>query len=280
MMPVVRAALERTHGLLAGWYGNFVEDERALDARREADPAAAVTEGWMTYPHHPRFGSNYRGLANRLDLLLECYSYLTFEERVRTTYATVLEALSYVAAHRDAVMQVVAASKAPRDRIAVRSKLEAFAEPIEIATRAPRTLDGAPAIAKVRHFANFVGTTIVERPVAYAVSAEIAEALHRHGLHSAAAPARADVEVATVAGFDTEGGRKILEASEVGDIHVTWKREGRALPANARLVRTDQPLGAVAVYLCEPESDDGAVENGLVAAPPVGGEFPIWRVWS
>ena len=280
MMPAVRGALESRHGLLAGWYGNFVEDERTLDARGEADPAAPVTEGWMTYPHHPRFGSNYRGLANRLDLLLECYSYLTFEERVRTTYATVLEALAYVAAHRDAVMQIVAASKAPRDRIAVRSKLEAFSTPIEIATRTPRTLEGAPSIAVVRHFGNFVGTTIVERPVAYAISAEVAEALHRHGLHTTTAPARADVEVATVAGFDTEGGRKILEASEVGDIHVTWKREGRALPPDARLVRTDQPLGAIAVYLCEPESDDGAVENGLVAAPGVGTEFPIWRVWS
>jgi hypothetical protein len=43
-------------------------------------------------------------------------------------------------------------------------------------------------------------------------------------------------------------------------------------------VRTGQPLGAIAVYLCEPESDDGAIENGLVAPPPVGGEFPIWRV--
>ena len=45
-----------------------------------------------------------------------------------------------------------------------------------------------------------------------------------------------------------------------------------------RLVTTDQPLGAIAVYLCEPESDDGAVENGLIGAPAVGDDFPIWRV--
>jgi hypothetical protein len=93
MMPAVTRALADTQQVRAGWYGNFVEDERALDERRDADPAAPDTEGWMTYPHHPRFGSNYRGLTNRLDLLLECYSYLTFEERVSTTYATILEAL-------------------------------------------------------------------------------------------------------------------------------------------------------------------------------------------
>jgi hypothetical protein len=94
-----------------------------------------------------------------------------------------------------------------------------------------------------------------------------------------AAPAAADVEVATVTGYGTEGGRKILESATVGEVMVGWKRGSRSLPAGAQLVRTDQPLGAIAVYLCEPESDDGAVENGLVVAPEVGAEFPIWRAY-
>ncbi|HWU86804.1 MAG TPA: M14 family metallopeptidase, partial [Kofleriaceae bacterium] len=237
MMPAVTAALAREHDLLAGWYGNFVEDERALDGRRDADPHAPVREGWMTYPHHPRFGSNYRGLTNRLDLLLECYSYLTFPDRVRTTYATVLEALRYVAAHRADVVQVVAASRAPRDRIAVRYRLDAFDAPIEIATRTPRTLDGAPSVASVRHFSNFVGTTMVDRPAGYIVPADVAAHLARHGLASEAVDGLRDVEVATVVGFGTEGGRKILEASEVGDLRVEWRRDRRAVPAGARLVR-------------------------------------------
>jgi len=277
VMPAVTAALATTHSLLAGWYGNFVEDERALDARRDADPAAPVTEGWMTYPHNPRFGSNYRGLSNRLDLLLECYSYLTFPDRVKTTYATILEALTYVAAHPDDVMQVVAASRAPRDQIAVRYKLEAFDEPIEIATRTPRTLDGAPSMVKVRYYSNFIGSTVISRPAAYIVPANVAEHLERHGLRTEAVIGPREVEVATVTGFDTEGGRKILEAAQVGDLQVEWKRQTRAVPANARRVPTDSPLGAVAVYLCEPESDDGVIENGLVAAPKLGDEFPIWR---
>ena len=278
MMPAVQAALARDHQLLAGWYGNFVEDERALDAHRDADPTAPVREGWMTYPHNPRFGSNYRGLTNRLDLLLECYSYLTFEERVRTTYATVLEALTYLAAHADDVVQLVASCARPRDRIAVRARLDAFDAPIDIPTRAPRSPDGAPATATVRHFARFVGTAIVDRPPAYIVPAAVAEHLARHGL--ATEPVvdtrERELEVATIAELDREGGRKILEASEVGELRVTWARHTRAVPG-AHRVPTDQPLGAIAVYLCEPESDDGAVENGLVPAPSVGDEFPIYR---
>jgi hypothetical protein len=179
--------------------------------------------------------------------------------------------------HGRDVMQVVAASKQPRDRIAVRSKLEAFAEPIEIPTRTPRTLDGAPSTVQVKYFANFVGTTIVDRPAAYVVPASVGEHLHRHGLAVEAATGTADVEIARVEGFGSEGGRKILEAAQVGELTVSWRRERRDVQNLVR-VRTDQPLGAIAVYLCEPESDDGAIENGLVTAPSLGDDFPLWRV--
>ena len=278
MMPAVTAALARDHRVLAGWYGNFVEDERTLDARGEADPDAPVREGWMTYTHHPRFGSNYRGLTSRLDLLLECYSYLEFPERVRTTYATLLEAFRYVASHKDDVLQVVAASRAPRDRVAVRYRLDAFEAPITIPTRAPRTPDGAPAEVSVRYFGNFVGTTVVDRPPAYVVPPELAAHLERHGLPTEPVSGELPCEVATIAGFGSEGSRKILESASVGDVSVEWKCATRAVPAGARLVRTDHAHGAIAVYLCEPESDDGAIENGLVAAPALGGEYPVWRV--
>jgi len=107
----------------------------------------------------------------------------------------------------------------------------------------------------------------------------MAEHLGRHGLAVEAAPDELEAEVATVAEIASEGGRMILESAAVGDLRVEWKKATRKAPGGAKLVRTDQPLAAIAVYLCEPESDDGAVENGLVAAPTVGSEFPIWRAW-
>ena len=276
MMPAVQKALLDNHTLLAGWYGNFTEDEQALDARRDADPNAPVTGGWMTYPHHPRFGSNYRGLTNRCDLLLECYSYLEFPERVRTTYATILEALTYVASRPDDLVQLVASSKTPRARIAVRSKLDAFAAPIEIPTRTPRTPDGTPSTVSLRYFANFVGTVVVDRPEAYIVPSNVGAHLQRHGLRVDPVNGKRDVRVAKVVGFGTEGGRKILEAAQVGDLDVEWREDARNVDGMS-IVYTEQPLGAIAVYLCEPESDDGAIENGLVKAPAIGDDFPIWR---
>lgn len=277
LVPEVMAAV-RARGFDSGWYGNFVEDERVLDAGGDADPTTTVREGWMTYPHHPRFGSNYRGLTNRLDLLLECYSYLSFEDRVATASAWQIEVLTWVNRHPDAVRQVVADAARPPDRVAVRYRLDTFAEPVEVLTRTPRTLEGAPSSVRIPHFGRFVGTTVVDRPHAYLVPPRLAAHLRQHGLSVTLGVASVDAQVATVESIGTEGGRAILEAAKVGELAVSWKKSTRAVPPGWGLVPTDQPLGAIAVYLCEPESDDGAVENGLVAAPGVGEEYPAWRV--
>jgi hypothetical protein len=277
LVPDVIAAV-RARGFESGWYGNFVEDERVLDANGDVDPDAPVGLGWMTYPHHPRFGSNYRGLTNRLDLLLECYSYLPFEERVRTASAWQIETLAWAAGHADDIRHIVASSASPPDRIAVRYRLDRADSPVDVLTRSPRTLEGAPVSMRLPYFGRFRGTVVVDRPRSYLVPPSIAEHLRRHGLRVERAEGAAEVEVARVVSLGAEGGRAILEASAVGEVQVEWRSDKRAVPEGWSRVDTDQPLGAIAVYLCEPESDDGAVENGLAPVPAVGDEHPAWRV--
>ena len=277
LVPDVIAAV-RKRGFESGWYGNFVEDEQVLDSNGEVDPSAPVGLGWMTYPHHPRFGSNYRGLTGRLDLLLECYSYLPFEERVQTTSAWQIETLSWAAAHADTLREVIAASARPPERVAIRYRLDPTGTPIDILTRSPRTFDGEPVTLRIPHHARFVGTTVVDRPRAYLVPPALANHLRQHGLHVGPAEGVHDVEVARVTSIGAEGGRAILEAARVGEVEVQWREEARRAPEGWSRVDTDQPLGAIAVYLCEPESDDGAVENGLVEAPAVEDKHPAWRL--
>ncbi len=277
LVPEVMRAV-RARGFDSGWYGNFVEDERVLDVDGDADPTSPVREGWMTYPHNPRFGSNYRGLTNRMDLLLECYSYLGFEERVATASAWQIEALDHVARNGAAVRQIVASSQRPPDQVAVRYRLDRFEAPVEILTRTPRTLDGAPSAVEIPHIAHFVGTRVVERPRAYAVPPGVAAHLRLHGLTVTAGSGSVECEVAQVEAAAQADGRGILEAATVGALDVSWRRETRDLPPGWETVATDQPLGAIAVYLCEPESDDGAIENCGLAAPAPGEEFGIWRV--
>jgi hypothetical protein len=279
LTPAINAAVKSGYELDSGWYGNFVEDERVLDAAGVADPTSPIGEGWMTYPHHPRFGSNYRGLGNRLDLLLECYSYLPYEARVRTTYAWLRESLKAVAARADEVRDNVARWAAPPEDVAVRYQLQVMPEPVRILTRSPRTREGTPGEVTIPHLARFVGTHVVRRPEAYVVPGHLAGFLRGHGLTVEPAPAEAVVTVGRFAGMSHAGGRKILEAAGHGVRQVEWSAPAaQKLSGDAVIVRTEQPLGALAVYLCEPESDDGIYENGLLTTPAEGETLEVCRL--
>jgi hypothetical protein len=237
--------------------------------------------GWITYPHHPRFGGNYRGLTNRLDLLLETYSYISFAERVRVTYGFLRESLRYVAEQGAEILSLLNDSVTPPSRVAVGYRLEAFEEPkATILTREPYTLSGNPIEVQVPHFARFVGERFAQRPLAYAVPAQVADHLALHGLKLAAerGTPRLDAEIPVIRQRIVEGGREILEAATFAHLEVETMRQARPLPSGWRLVYTAQQRGAIAVYLCEASSDDGLVACGIIDAPDVGAEFPAWRV--
>jgi hypothetical protein len=269
-LPEITKRMKRATARPCFFYGNFVEDE------------GGKGEGWMTYPHHPRFGSNFRGLTNRMDLLLETYSYLPFPERVATTHDFLLHTLRYVSERGRDVVQVVESSELPPRRVAVRYRLDAFEKPVEILTRKPRTLEGKPIAVTIPHFARFVGTEVVERPWAYALNDAAAKLLETHGLtvDTLDFDRSAEVEVARIEAAAAEESRKILEASSSGErqIEAHYERASRKLPAGTRLVRTEQPLGAIATYLCEARSDDGLVACGVIPEPKPGDEFPVSRI--
>ena len=269
LLPAVAAAVKSREGRDTFYYGNFLRDEGGQGS------------GWITYTHHPRFGGNYRGLTNRLDLLLETYAYISFEERVTITYAFLRETLGYAASHGDEIVALLHDCTMPPERIAVRYRLEAFPDrTVEVLTREPYTLDGAPISVQVPYIGRFVGDEIVTRPLAYAVPAHVGEFLQRHGLtiETPSAPLSLDVEIATVRGRVTSAGREILEANASSYLAADHRREHRNLPDTWCLVRTDQQYGAMAVYLCEAGSDDGLVACEVVAEPSPGEEFPAWRV--
>lgn len=269
-LPEITKRLKQRVGLDTFFYGNFVADE------------GGQGQGWMTYPHHPRFGSNYRGLTNRCDTLLETYSYQSFEARVFTTYEFLVEILRWAGEHARELIDVCARSVMPPKRVAVRYRLDPFAGDVEILTREPRTLQGAPISVRIPHLGQFVGTEIVERPWAYVVPELCAAHLELHGLavERLAHTCDALLEIARIEKTSSEGARAILEASTSGEREITahFERATRKLAAGARIVRTEQPLGAIATYLCEARSDDGFVACGVLPEPATGEEFVVARV--
>jgi hypothetical protein len=267
-LPEVTRRVRAASGRETFFYGNFVEDEGAAGA------------GWMTYTHHPRFGSNYRGLGGRCDVLFEAYSYLPFEERVATTYQLLVETLRLAGERGSDMLAVVESARRPRDRVAVRYRLEAAAAPARVLTREPRTLEGAPVELSLPHLSRFVGTRVVDRPWAYAVPLRIGNHLAAHGLRTRILEeaTEAAVEVAVVESVRETDGRAILEAPGEILVDAALQAKRELLPAGTCLIETDQPLGAVAVYLCEAESDDGLVAADLTGRPAPGDRFPALRV--
>ncbi|HTP12438.1 MAG TPA: M14 family metallopeptidase, partial [Bacteroidota bacterium] len=97
MMPEV------TRNMLAhGWrifpYGDY---------RWQSPPDS----GWFTFSHQPRYGTNYYPLRNRMALLSETYSYVDFENRIKTDRDFINETISFFVTHKNEVMKLVQSLK-------------------------------------------------------------------------------------------------------------------------------------------------------------------------
>jgi hypothetical protein len=215
LLQAVAKNVEKRHGFASYWYGNFVD---------EAEPKS----GWQTYPALPRFGSHYRGLLGRLDVLLETYSYLPFARRCRVIGAWLDELCRYAAQHasamtevtREATSAIEACGRAPdpttlvainhgvarRDeKGALLFDFPAYARAddiaeirsFDVASLAARAYPGQKRLRyRVPHRRTFVPTALASMPHAYLAPAVLAERLLGHGIEfsSLATPAEMPTE--------------------------------------------------------------------------------------
>ncbi len=302
LLPAIEQGLLNRTGLRTWFYGNFRDND---------DP----TSGWETYPGLPRYGSHYRGLTGRLDILLEAYSYLPFEERVRATYEIFVEILNQVAVRGREIVAVCARAAAdtvargrapqPDDVIGInygvpRRKSDGSlvydypAYPLwktEIAAwnteemRARKLTDGQLTYWKCDFLARFLPTTSVRRPRAYVFPAErgdVAEFLRAHNVNVTMVGERAGTRrierYIVLAKEPTHSPDVGYEAREETVLHVRRETLDRELAAHDFLVDMAQPLANVAIYLLEPESDDGMARWGHFDDCEPGDAFPVVRI--
>jgi hypothetical protein len=201
LLESVARRVRKRHAVSSYWYGNYA---------KEGDP----TSGWHTYPALPRFGSHYRGLLGRFDVLLETYSYLDFRRRCEVIHAWLLELLRFAAKHADRIRQrcdeeaqrIIERGRIldPRLRVGIQygvarrdsdgalvfdypayaldgdtAEIEAF----DLASIRAREYPGASlASYRMPHFRTFVAVTEVSTPAGYLAPAELADRLRGHGI--------------------------------------------------------------------------------------------------
>lgn len=201
MLERVAKAVKSRHDFDSFWYGNF---------KTEGDPRS----GWHTYPALPRFGSHYRGLLGRMDVLLETYSYIDFPRRCAVMRAWLLELLrdaaknaaGYRAATEAEGERIVARGESPEPEalvginygVATRDEKDAlvfeypaYAKPGDIAhilsfeessITARRYPGKRKRSYRMPHYRTFIPTQAVSTPTAYLVPEELASRLEGHGI--------------------------------------------------------------------------------------------------
>ncbi|MEJ7812558.1 MAG: M14 family metallopeptidase [Gemmatimonadaceae bacterium] len=300
LLPELRRRVRR-RGFETYDYGNFSDE----DGR--ASPTDTLKDRWATYDHRPRFGTNYYGLRNRVSVLSEAYSHDPFERRVLATYAYVDELLSLVASRRDRVraMTVAAdwvppAAPASARETPIRSELTTTPKTdlvisedlVRVADSSAVTQPGVQrGLRRTGHFRTqrmpvydrFTPTLRRARPAAYALDSTQADALRLLRLHGVLVERLAAPEQRTVERFVVDSvvkAQRPFQGHNEVRLAGRWERVERTLAAGTYIVPSlGQPLGILATYLLEPESDDGLVTwNVFDPQLRAGGEFPVLRL--
>jgi len=314
-LPELRRRVRDRHGVETFDYGDFAGGgaTRGRGAGRGAGgggpPPTGITPAtppaaWRTYEHTPRFGTNYYALRGRVSILSEAYSHDPFEKRVRSTYAFTRELLSLVAERREAIVALARRSDdalrrgasalpaVPVRAIMTQTPYEAVVsyEEIERLGDSTRYEAGMPIgsrrtgrfrTATMQIHDRFTPTVTRPAPWGYAIAATDTAAFNLARLHGLeifrlSSEWRGDagpqfvVDSTVIAPQAFEGHRLVRLAGR-------WE-SGRpvTLAAGMYIVRVAQPLGVLAMYLLEPESDDGIVawdvggrSSGTAGSAPV-----------
>ena len=286
MLPVLRERMRKRHGFETFDYGDFISED-------------TLSKGWATFDSRPRFGTNYYGLRGKISFLSEAFSHDPFEKRIASTYAFTREILSLVAERAATIRQRVSeASRRPATEVALRSTFAAAPDSQEVIAETLQktgdTLRSAPGVrrgyrrtgifktVRMPVYERFKPTLLRSLPEAYLIAAgdtATAAKLRLHGIRIDNLGAGSLPRVAT---FHIDS---IAKASRVFQGHNEVRLAGRwsdweqgATGNGLLLVPTDQPLGLLAAYLLEPESDDGLTTwNHFDSIIRQGGLFPVRR---
>lgn len=310
LLAYVRAAMRKYQGFETFDYGNFTRRGAEVSIFNPASPQDTAGLAWATYEHTPRYGTNYYGMRGRIAVLSEAFSHDPFARRVASTYDFVYEVLSFIADNagditdlsHEADRRTTGWGNQPRTGppIPIRSRMTThpymgtvLVEQLVPTGDTVRTQPGVRRgfrrtghIEAVRMpvYDRFEPVLLRPMPYAYAVPAEVADSIvPMLRLHGIAVEQLRDSLSVTSQAFTVDSvihAEREFQGHHETTLRGHWSAGGsRAFPPGTYVVHAGQPLGIVAMYLLEPESDDGLVTwNKLDAFVAAGRDYPIVRI--
>ena len=302
LLPVLRKRMRDRHGFEIFDYGNF-EDEFG-----RGDLTDTVKGGWYTYEPFPRYGTNYFGLRGRISILSEAFSHDPFERRVLSSYAFVREILSLTAERggeiraleRRADSSIVAWGNDPRNARPIPLRSRMTTHPLEEVVvyedlvhtgDSSRTQPGVPLgirrtghyrSARMKVYDRFEPTLERRPPAAYVLRAGDSVAvrlLEEHGVKVRRVDAEREARVQLFTIDSVVTAQRPFQGHREVRLEGKWSERGQDIAAGSYIVPVAQPMGLVAFYMLEPESDDGLVTwNFFDSELAQGAVYPIYRV--
>jgi len=268
MLPFINTHLKEKYNTLSIPYGNFMDFKNP-------------EKGWRTFSHHPRYVTNYIGLRNRLAILNENYAYADYKTRVLGCYYFLLSILEYCYHHIDEISQLVSQADrkttqqginpSEKDSFAVEFEAKPLREPITIRGWEMEVIprkESWPQIKKtdkkrvftLPYFADFNPTRAVQLPFAYLItypSPEVREKLIQHGIVIEKLTEASILKVESFHIKEIKGAERLYQGHRLNSVKGEYITEQKEFLAGTIFISTAQPLGSLAAYLLEPESDDG-----------------------
>ncbi|MFA6468533.1 MAG: M14 family metallopeptidase [Bacteroidota bacterium] len=257
--------------------------------------------GYFFWATEPRFNSNYVGFRNRLAILSESYSYISFQQRIASTKALVVSILDVANGNSSAIKEAVSAADAAAKELVKNDSLCVQAEVIE-SNSAQEILLAAvkeernPYSGEVMYRMNedsiksivtseFYATRAVKKakvPVRYIVPdslTDVVQLLREHGIRVDTVKKSQRYVVQRFAIRGNKQAEREFQKHKMRTLEGAFESAELSVAAGSFIVEMDQTLSRLAFALLEPESEDGVTAWNMVDKKFGEGKYyPILKV--
>jgi len=298
LLPELRRRMQARDGFAVFDYGNFDS------GYEERDITDTVKGGWYSYDHRPRYGTNFFGMRQRISILSEAYSHDPFERRVKSTYAFVHEILSLVAERGAQIGRIERSADSAFSRgafdapLPIRSRLTTAPDTLPIAFEVmARTGDSAltqPGVPRgyrrtgefrtraMPVYVRFEPTDSSQIPKGWILPAADTAAVALLRLHGVTVERAARAITDRVSEFvvdSVQSNPREFQKHHETRVFGSWRASSARVSPDMWLVRGNQRHSVVAMYLLDPESDDGLTTwNVFDRELTAGSAFPVRRL--
>jgi dipeptidyl-peptidase-4 len=295
MMPEMSKILSGKYKTENCFYGEF------FDMR---DPS----KGWVLDASEPRYLTNYFGVRNKLGILNENYVYADFKSRVLGCYYLIHSLLEYTSAHKSEIENILSdvdertiargANPAVTDSFAIEYKVRPSPDKVTIRTYEAELINDVNGWKNYRrtdrqkdvtvpYYIDYYPTKNVRFPFAYLITTNdpaITDLMTIHGIKMEKLSSDSKIEVQKFEISELKGAPRLNQGHYTSTINGNYITGPVDFPAGTIVVRTAQPLGNLAAYLLEPQSNDGLVfwnffDRYLVPQWGIGyNPYPVYKV--